>query len=93
MTVAISLSDMPWWWRRKWSRLADGCRQLKAASSELAKGLLEGGLRHCFGDYPACGLCVLLQEEQVMETRRRVLAPEKLTSREPLSALLVMFAP
>ena len=47
VTVAISLSDMPWWWRRKWSRLADGCRQSKAASSELAKGLLEGGLRHC----------------------------------------------
>ncbi len=43
VTVAISLSDMPWWWRRKWSRLADGCR----SSNALAKGLLEGGLRHC----------------------------------------------
>ena len=47
VTVAISLSDMPWWWRRKWNRLADGCRNSNAASSELAKGLLEGGLRHC----------------------------------------------
>ena len=43
VTVAISLSDMPWWWRRKWNRLADGCR----SSNALAKGLLEGGLRHC----------------------------------------------
>ena len=43
VTVAISLSEMPRWWRRKWNRLADGCR----SSNALAKGLLEGGLRHC----------------------------------------------
>ena len=47
VTTTILLSDMPWWWRRKWSRLADRCRSSNAASSELAKGLLEGGLRHC----------------------------------------------
>ena len=47
VTVAISLSDMPWWWRRKWNRLADRCWNSNTASSELAKGLLEGGLRHC----------------------------------------------
>ncbi|QHU93724.1 hypothetical protein GWK78_01600 [Candidatus Saccharibacteria bacterium oral taxon 488] len=25
ISASISLSDMPWRWRRKWSRLADGC--------------------------------------------------------------------
>lgn len=47
VTVTILLSDMSWQWRRKWSRLADRCWSSNAASSELAKGLLEGGLRHC----------------------------------------------
>ena len=47
VTVTIPLSDMSWQWRRKWSRLADRCWRPNTASSELAKGLLEGGLRHC----------------------------------------------
>ena len=47
VTVTILLSDISWQWRRKWSRLADRCWSSNAASSELAKGLLEGGLRHC----------------------------------------------
>ncbi len=47
VTVAISLSDMPWWWRRKWSRLADRCCSANTASSVLEKGLLEGGLKNC----------------------------------------------
>ena len=47
ISASILLSDMSWRWRRKWNRLADGCRSSNAASSELAKGLLEGGLRHC----------------------------------------------
>ena len=47
VTVTIPLSDMSWRWRRKWNRLADRCWRSNAASSEVAKGLLEGGLRHC----------------------------------------------
>lgn len=47
VTATILLSDMSWQWRRKWSRLADRCWSSNAASSELAKGLLEGSLRHC----------------------------------------------
>ena len=47
VTTTILLSDMPWWWRRKWNRLADGCRSSNAASSVLEKGLLEGGLKNC----------------------------------------------
>lgn len=47
VTATILLSDMSWRWRRKWSRLADRCRNSNAASLELTKGLLEGGLRHC----------------------------------------------
>ena len=43
ISASILLSDMSWRWRRKWNRLADGCR----SSNALAKGLLEGGLRHC----------------------------------------------
>ena len=42
VTVAISLSEMPWWWRRRWTHLA---RDYKFAAAELTKGLLEGGLK------------------------------------------------
>ncbi len=42
VTVAIYLGDMPWWWRRRWARLAGG---YKVATAELTKGLLEGGLK------------------------------------------------
>ena len=42
VTVAISLSEMPWWWRRRWAHLA---RDYKFAAAELTKGLLEGGLK------------------------------------------------
>lgn len=47
VTTTILLSDMPWWWRRKWSRLVDRCCSSNAASSVLEKGLLEGGLKNC----------------------------------------------
>ena len=50
ISASISLSDMPWRWRRKWSRLADGCGLYQEPVNtplELARGLLEGGLRHC----------------------------------------------
>ena len=97
ISASIALSDMPWLWRRKWSHLADGCglyQEPVDTPLELARGSPGGRPKTLFGNYPARSACKLLQDKgHRMGTHCNLLAPERLASREPLSALLVMFAP